>query len=128
MPRQGSTYISPHGPVADLPGEEWHDWDDLWAVSNLGRFKAYARAVENPRGIWHQRERLLTLHLSGAPDRKVLSARYQVDGVVKSISIYRAMWLCFIGDLEDDAHVLCDGDLRVENLMLKKGTPRRVKA
>lgn len=124
MPRVGATYVSPHGPVPDLPGEEWRDWDEFWAVSNLGRFKAYARAVENTRGTWHQRERLLGLHSGGAPGRRVLFARMQRDGKVSAVSIYRAMWIAFIGDLEPDDHVMCDGEICLANLTKKAGHPR----
>jgi hypothetical protein len=117
-------YRSPHGPVPDLPGEEWRDFEDLWEVSNLGRFKAKERIVENPRGLWRQRERLLKLHRAGEPGRQVLSARYQVDGHIRSCSIYRAMWEAFRGPLAEDEHLVCVGPLCLENLRPKRGYAR----
>lgn len=111
-------YSSPHGTVTDLPGEEWRDFEVYWEVSNLGRFKAKERIVENPRGQWRRRERLLRLHPSGAPGRKVLSARYQTDGDLRSCSIYRAMWETFVGEVPPHRHVLCSGPIRLEGLYL----------
>lgn len=121
MPRVGAQWRSPHGPVEDLPGEEWRDFEEFWEVSNLGRFKAKARAVERARGIWQQRERLLTPH-PGGKHNPGESVRYQRDGELQSRSLYRVMWEAFDRpDIGDDQHLTCEGPLHLDNLRLKEG-------
>lgn len=109
--------------VPDLPGEQWRPWDEFWAVSDMGRFKAIARTIETARGPWRSRERLLKLKPCSQPDRRNLLARYQRGGKVVTVSIYRAMWIAFIGDLEPSDHIMCDGPIRLANLVKKAGHP-----
>ena len=107
--------------VPDLPGEEWRPWDEFWAVSNMGRFKALARTIETPRGLWRSRERLLKLKPCSRSDRRNLLARYQRENKVVTVSIYRAMWTAFIGELKPSDHIMCDGPICLANLTKKVG-------